>query len=58
MTRQELDKLVSIKLDLTRAMWLLMDMIGKAAAEHQAEDVVNAALEQSDEGAANDQRPV
>ena len=58
MTRLELDKLVSIKLDLTRAMWLLNDMIGKAAAEYKAEDAVNAALEQSSQRGGHDQRSV
>jgi len=51
--------LVSIQLDLERALWLLKEMKKTAVAEHAAEDAHHTALEQQ-QGADDDkpQRPV
>jgi hypothetical protein len=56
LTRPELDQLLSIKLDLVRAMWLLDQMAKAAIAEHTAEDARNTALEQSNKGADHDKQ--
>ena len=48
MTRHELDKLLSIQLDLERALWLLRQMRDDALAEHADEDAHHTALEQRD----------
>jgi hypothetical protein len=45
-TRQELDRLISVQLDIERALWLVREMVNIAAAEHAEEDRVNTSLDE------------
>jgi hypothetical protein len=58
LTRHEFDQLRTIYNDLVLATAALGDMVIAAAKELIIEDSVNTALEQSNPGANNDDRPV